>query len=220
VTDQRTDIYALGLMLNELFTGEIPHAVGYKTVSPVAPDYSWVDDVVAEMIQQDPMKRPASIDSIKTRLISCRQDFVDRQRLSQIQNAVIPVGAEDDALASEHPKISDVEWQNGTLTLILDRHVTPQWIQAFQQMDYRSSLMGKPPSSFQLVGRRASISAREHEVQSVIDHFKIWMPLATDAYREVRERQRREAADRERARLAAEREELERRKRIRGSVRF
>jgi serine/threonine protein kinase len=219
-TDRRTDICALGLMLNELFTGEIPHAVGYTTVSSVAPDYAWVDEIVAEMIQQDPGKRPSSIDSIKSHFISRKQDFVDRQRLSQIQNTVIPVGAEDDPLASEHPKIVDIEWKNGHLTLILDRNVTGQWIQAFQRMHYRSSLMGKEPASFQWTGRQASISAREHEVQGIIDHFKSWMPIATDTYREMRERERREAADREKGRLAAEREELERQRRIRESVRF
>ena len=95
--------------------------------------------------------------------------------------------------------------------------MTGQWIQAFQRMHYRSSLMGKEPANFQWAGKQASVSAREREVQGVIDHFKSWMPIATDTYREMRERERREAADRERGRLVAEREELERQRRIRES---
>ncbi len=34
--DNKADIYALGLMFNEMFTGQIPLGAGYKTIASVS----------------------------------------------------------------------------------------------------------------------------------------------------------------------------------------
>ena len=49
--DIRADIYAVGLILNEMFTQEIPQGTGYKTISSVSPEYSYLDEIVDKMIR-------------------------------------------------------------------------------------------------------------------------------------------------------------------------
>ena len=44
--DHRADIFALGLMLNEIFTGEVPHGTGFKTIESVDPEYAYLDGLV------------------------------------------------------------------------------------------------------------------------------------------------------------------------------
>ena len=46
------DIYALGLMLNELFTGTVPHGTQYKQIGDVAGEYGFLNPIVAEMLRQ------------------------------------------------------------------------------------------------------------------------------------------------------------------------
>ena len=67
--DQRADIYALGLILNEMFTREVPHGTDYKIIGSVAPQYAYLDDLVAEMLRQSADARPATIDIIKLALV-------------------------------------------------------------------------------------------------------------------------------------------------------
>ena len=68
--DQRADIYALGLFLNELFTGEVLQGTGHKQIATVAPDYGYLDALVERMVRQSPNDRPASVAEIREELVA------------------------------------------------------------------------------------------------------------------------------------------------------
>lgn len=59
-----TDIYSLGLIINEIFTKNIPQGNNYKKIRDVYPEYFYLDDIVENMIQNDFKKRPQKIDNV------------------------------------------------------------------------------------------------------------------------------------------------------------
>jgi Protein kinase domain len=63
--DRRTDLFALGSVLNELFTGHAVHGIGYPAISSAAPEYGYLDPIVAKMVQYDPAARPSSIQEVR-----------------------------------------------------------------------------------------------------------------------------------------------------------
>lgn len=65
VVDQRADIYALGLILNELFTGAVPHGTGHRRIASVAPPFAFLDQVVDRMIRSDREERYPSVDAVR-----------------------------------------------------------------------------------------------------------------------------------------------------------
>lgn len=141
--DHRADIYALGLILNEMFTNEVPQGTDYKTIQSVAPEFSYLDDLVSAMLRQSPSARPQSIEVIKRELIGRKQEFVTRQRISELKATVVPVTDLDDPLIADPPRLVDFDWDQGTLTLFFQRPVNPKWIQALNNMGGYRSVMGK-----------------------------------------------------------------------------
>jgi serine/threonine protein kinase len=56
--DHRADIFALGLILNEMFTGEVPHGTAYRKIVSVNSEYGYLDSLVDRLIRQRPEERP------------------------------------------------------------------------------------------------------------------------------------------------------------------
>jgi serine/threonine protein kinase len=213
------DIYALGLMLNEMFTGEVPHGQDYKTIESVASQLAHLDKLVAMMLQQSASSRPQSIDLLKGELERLTAEVVARQKISQIDGTVVLAEGIDNPLALEAPRLVGADWSNGVLTLALDRPVNAEWVEVIQnRLGSYTSIV--PPESFVYQGNQAKVQIDSHNAQGVIDYFKQWLPQATTVLRtklELAERQRR--AERE-AELKRQREREEERLRVMGSLRI
>jgi len=218
--DHRADIYALGCMLNEMCTGEIPQGTGYRTIAAVIPELRYLDELVDLMLRQSPADRPQSIDEIKSELIARGNQFVARQELNRLQNAVIPDTQIDDPLLADPIRPVSVDYQGEVLILKLSQRVTPAWLLAFKHIKEFTSLFGKGPDAFSFQGEIATIPAREEHVQRIVDDFKKWLSIATENYRQVLEKRRKEENRRQHDRLLAMRAEAERRKRVLEQVRI
>jgi serine/threonine protein kinase len=70
IVDHRTDIFSLGLILNEMFTGKLALGHGYPTIASVAPSYAYLDTIVTKMLHTRLDLRPQNISEIKQLLAS------------------------------------------------------------------------------------------------------------------------------------------------------
>ncbi|KAF0107763.1 MAG: serine/threonine protein kinase [Anaerolineaceae bacterium] len=220
--DEQADIYALGLMLNEMFTGVIPLGTSYKLIASVAQEYTYLDDLVSSMLRQSPQDRTSSIEVIKRELIGRKNDFVELQRLSEIRSTVIPSTEIDDPLIIDPPRLIDFDWQNGVLTLILSRPITDKWIQTFYRIDWRQSLMGKEPNTFTFNKTKGEVQvpAEEHQVQGIINHFKPWLPTTNNDYRQLIEQEKKAQEEKMRKELQEKIVKQEARERLKKTIKI
>jgi len=172
LVDHRADLYSLGLILNEMFTGKIPYGTGYKTIKSVAPEYEYLDELVSTLIRQSPNDRPQSVEDLKNKLIARQNDFVTHQRLSKLKNTVIPVSDIDDPLILDPPRLIGFDWDRGELELELSQPINERWIWAIQNMGGSRSVWNKGPERFRFLRSKAIIDAKENEVQEIINCFK------------------------------------------------
>lgn len=178
--DHRADIFALGLILNEMYTGVVPHGTGYKVIESVAPEFAYLDPLVEWMIQNEPEARPDSIDIIKRELIARGNAFVALQRVDAITKEVVP---EFEAGKVDPLKIVSADWENGRLILELNRMPESGWMQRFRHPNGNwSSIMGSGPESFQFNGTKAIVGASEQSAQQIIDYAKGYVEMANRSY--------------------------------------
>ena len=195
--DHRADIFALGLILNEMFIGEVPQGAGYRAICSVSPGHAYLDGIVERMIQQSPEARPATIDEVKREFIGHRNAFVARQELDATRAQVVRSHTPPEMAPIA---LTGVDWHNGEMEFILNRAPDREWAMWFVQpcagFPYTTNCH---PQRFTIRGGSAFARVDEAGAQGFVDYFKIYADLANKSYaREV-------AAE------AAKREEAERR---------
>jgi len=214
------DIYALGLMLNEMFTRVVPHGTNYRLIGKVAKEWGFLDAIVERMLRQSPADRYASITDVKGAIGRYQAEAISLQRLSEIDGTVIKVGEIDEPLAITPPKLIGFDWNRGQLTLILDQPITDNWVQALYRMGSYGSIAGKTPESFVFRGNKAMVQAEEYQVQTMINNFKNWLPTATQTLRNQLEHNARMKAANARKNLFLEREAEEQRLRVLAQIKI
>lgn len=182
VVDSRADVFSLGLMLNEMFTHEVPQGAGYRSISSVAPELAYLDQIVEQMIQTSPNKRYQTIDDIKGDLIGHKNAFVAMQMLDEAKQQVVASSAPQ---SFDPLKIVSLDYSGEILVLQLNHNVPPGWAQEFQQpRGGHSSILGYGPERFQIQGRTLAINVRENEslIQDLVNHAKSYVNAANRGY--------------------------------------
>lgn len=194
--DRRADIFSLGLLLNELFTKEVPQGSGFPRISGAHAAYGYIDDLVDSMIQQNPNNRPPTIEAIKKELIGRKNAFIALQQYDAATKQVV-----SSSKPSEFTPLTLVglDYANGTLTLKLSGNVPIGWAQEFQEpRGGHSSIVGYGPERFQIRGDNITIDVRDDErfIQQIVDHAKNYVAAANRGYveqqKEIATRQERE----------------------------
>ena len=110
------------------------------------------------------------------------------QKLSILKKKVIPESEIDDPLVLNPPKLVDAKWEDGLLSMTLDQHVNPNWIQCFQNPGSRRSIYGKGPETFRFAGNTAKISSDGSDTQDLINFTKEYINMANRNYKVLVER--------------------------------
>jgi serine/threonine protein kinase len=184
----KADIYALGLILNEMFTKEIPQGTGFKSIGSVQADYAYLDGIIDQMIRQDPSQRPDILE-VKKQLLGRRNEFISLQKVDSLTKQVVPEGEIDDALIRDPLSIVDVDYRNRVLTVALSQIPSPGWIEEFKKQGNYSFFSGYEPYRANFFGNSLQIGAPSGYEQQQIEHLKTWISNATNLYRYRLERE-------------------------------
>ena len=119
----QTDIYALALILNEMFTGEVPQAAGYKRIAEVNPHYEYLDNVFDQLFRQEPADRIYPelliLNEMKVQAEQYQRNE-EKERLINIVNEYIEP-------SDFKTKIENIMYTNGKLHFVFDSVLPDEW---------------------------------------------------------------------------------------------
>lgn len=219
--DNRADIFALGLILNEMFTGEVPQGTGYATISSRYPDFAFLDKLVTSMIAQRPEDRPPTIDEIKKNLIARRQEFVAQQKLDRLKQNVVPKIEIDDPIAQCPIDVIGGDWDGRNLIFKLSQEPPQLWVGLVANRgNGMSYFMSYPPESIRFDRNKAYWPSSQGTAQQQIEQFKQRVAYANTAYVHQLEENARRREEEARQKLQLEIDAEEQRTRFASGLNF
>ena len=209
VTTPQTDVYSAALILNEMFTGEIPQAAGYTKIADVNADYGYLDDVFEQLYRQDPTERlyPEERIIAEMKLLAERNKREKEKAILQsVVNELVDPGEFE-------AKIVKKEYRDGKLVFTFDTDLPDDWYQFIAFGSYSCSyMMGYEHEKLKKIAKNELAmplrkTERESELKSIIGNIEDWVRTTNRTYSQT---QKRNALAEQQRKEAARKAEIER----------
>jgi serine/threonine protein kinase len=218
--DGKADVYALGLILREMFTGQTKMGLGHRDIGDVAPDFAYLDWTVGRMTNPEPTRR-LSITEVKRELIARGNEFLSIQRLNSLKSVILRETEVDDPFIANPIAIQSIDFKAETLYLTLSAIPPPRWVMAFHGSGSHSGFAGNGPDRFVFLGKLAHMRiARGADPLQLVDRAKAYVAEANRHYAEMAVAAHREYLETERKKHLAQIAAEERRQHVLARVRL
>jgi serine/threonine protein kinase len=198
--DHRADIFALGLILNEMFTKQIPSGANYIKIKNVNPDYSFLDDIVEKMISQSPNERYNSIEEIEIHIKRRLRENKKIKEISNLNKQKKSATEIDDPLIKDPIKIIDVDFPEFTesysnrsveaLVFYLNKQPNDDWQNTYNSVDLADYFLQKGKPKINFFSNRAYIEIEDiNNAQATTDFFKYVIGEMNKIYKTTKEKE-------------------------------
>ena len=182
----KADIYALGLIFNEMFTKKVIFGSSYKKIADINDKYKFLDNIIDKMTKQNPNDRFDSIEDIEFNIVSAIKVYEKEEEIKKLKEIKIEESEEKDILILEPPKLINFKYDDtlNILFLYLDKKVNQEWIECMTKGSY-GSLLGYGPERFRFQNEIAMVNIPPsylNDLQTIINYFKSWVNNANQHY--------------------------------------
>lgn len=201
---EKADIFALGLILNEVFTREIPLSRGYETIGSRVPELKELDDLVAKMIDQSPEKRP-NIEAVRSEFMFRIKEFRVASQIQKKQNELLDKEISEDPSLANPVEIIDFGWMSPDfLEINFNQQIPDLWMIALKNVSgpYSGTFH---PTYIRIIGSKGTmkVPGLDNYIREAKSFITGWIPKANKIYLEL-VKQKRNAKETERKRQIAE----------------
>ena len=196
----QSDVFSIGLIVNEMFTHFVPQGTGYKLIKDVVPDYGFLDDLVEKLLRADINERLYPVEKILTELKVLTEKHANAKELTRLRNVI------DDMVLPKKVNLSliDKRFENSCLIFVMDQDVPEEWFSIMRDGSFsHASVWGYDTHSLNKKGGHEIIMpiAGNENVSvfgDIVKNFKEWILIVNAKYNEnmeVKARQRQREAE-------------------------
>lgn len=195
----QADLYAAGLILNEMFTRQVPSAEGYTRIGDVVPGYAFLDEIFSGLYQQDPARRLFPAEKVLVELrsrIAISNNEIAKRKLSEVRT-------ETKHLEWQNLRVLKVSYEAPNLLFEMDGRIPDVWMLILNAGQFsHTAVFGCDTNVVSRIGEKTlvvPVSMKEDEevIKQKVEYLREWVEVVNARYKdelaaEVRRKARQE----------------------------